>query len=71
MSIVGLDEKKLRDLRKSRGLRLSDVSEKTGIPVTLLSNYETGYNKPSVDNLLTLLDFYRVTNHEVTKKIPA
>lgn len=69
--MVGLDNQKLRDLRKSRDLTLAQVSDKTGISLTLLSQYERGETHPPSDNLLRLLDFYRVTNFEVTKKLPA
>lgn len=59
------DGEKLKALRKERGLKLQDVTEKTGLSVSQLSNYENGHANPPADVLLTLLDFYKVTNFEV------
>lgn len=71
MDTIALDQEKLKELRKSRGLKLADVAVNTGISVQKLSNYENGHSRPPGDALLTLLNFYRVTNFEVSKKIPA
>lgn len=62
-----LDQEKLKDLRKNRGLKLAQVAENTGLSVQQLSNYENGHAVPPGDVLLTLLDFYKVTNFEVQK----
>jgi len=62
-----LDADKLKELRESRGLKLRDVAESTGFTVQQLSNYENGHAIPTSNTLLTLLDFYKVTNHEVQK----
>jgi transcriptional regulator with XRE-family HTH domain len=69
MHKVDLDTEKLKELRKSRGLKLAQVADNTGLTVSALSNYENGHSTPPGDVLLRLLDFYRVTNHEVTKNI--
>lgn len=65
MKIV--DPDKLKELRKQRGLKLSEVAENTRVSVQQLSNYENGHSVPPGDVLLTLLDFYKVTNFEVQK----
>lgn len=62
-----LDADKLKELRKSRGLKLREVAENTALSVQQLSNYENGHALPPADILLTLLDFYKVTNFEVQK----
>jgi transcriptional regulator with XRE-family HTH domain len=62
-----LDADKLKDLREARGLKLREVAENTGISVQQLSNYENGHAVPTSNVLLTLLDFYKVTNFEVQK----
>jgi transcriptional regulator with XRE-family HTH domain len=62
-----LDADKLKELRESRGLKLREVAESTGFTVQQLSNYENGHAIPTSNTLLTLLDFYKVTNHEVQK----
>lgn len=64
------DADKLKQLRKDRGLKLNDVTIATGLSVAQLSNYENGHAKPPADVLLTLLDFYKVTNFEVAKSLP-
>ena len=61
------DPDKLKTLRKTRGFKLAQVAEQTGLSVQNLSNYENGHNIPPGDVLLTLLDFYKVTNYEVQK----
>ena len=63
-----LDQVKLKELRTIRGLTLAQVAEKTELTVSKLSNYENGHSIPPGDVLLTLLDFYKVTNYEVQKK---
>jgi transcriptional regulator with XRE-family HTH domain len=62
-----LDPQKLKELRKTRGLKLLEVAENTGISVQSLSNYENGHAIPPGDVLLSLLDFYKVTNFEVQR----
>lgn len=62
-----LDPDKLKELRRNRGLKLREVAESNGLNVSQLSNYENGHSLPPADILLTLLDFYKVTNHEVQK----
>lgn len=65
--MIVLDNKKLKELRTSRGLKQHEVAEKIGISQSKLSNYENGHANPPSDILLTLLDFYKVTNFEVSK----
>lgn len=62
-----LDADKLKELRESRGLKLREVAEETGFSIQQLSNYENGHAIPTSNALLTILDFYKVTNHEVQK----
>lgn len=69
MQTVAFDGSKLKTLRKTRKLKLAQVAEKTGLSVQNLSNYENGHNNPPADALLRLLDFYSVTNFEVSKNI--
>ncbi len=66
-----LDAAKLKELRRNRGLKLREVAESNGLKVSQLSNYENGHALPPGDVLLTLLDFYKVTNHEVQKNYTA
>jgi len=62
-----LDAQKLKELRLNRSLKLREVAEKTGLTEQKLWNYENGHNAPPSDVLLTLLDFYNVTNFDVAR----
>lgn len=60
------DADKFKQLREDRGMKLREVADATGLSVPQLSNYENGHATPPADTLLTLLDFYKVTNFEVS-----
>ena len=49
---------KLKEGRKNKGLRQSDVTKLTGIKATTLSNYENGITEPDIDTFLMLCDLY-------------
>jgi transcriptional regulator with XRE-family HTH domain len=55
----------LRRLRKMRRLTLSDVSDKTGLSISFLSDMERNRTKPSLDTLAKLADCYQVPVNEV------
>jgi transcriptional regulator with XRE-family HTH domain len=44
----------LREVRTRQGLKLADVSERTGIPVSSLSKIENGKSEPTMDRLLKI-----------------
>lgn len=51
---------RLRAARERRGLRLADVSEQTGISVSILSRLESGHRRPGLDLLLPIARVYRM-----------
>lgn len=51
---------RLRDIRKGRGLTLSQVAGRTGFSVSTLSRLESGVRRPSLDLLIPLSGVYRV-----------
>jgi osmotically inducible protein OsmC len=51
---------RLRDLRRSRGLRLSDITAISGVSEPYLSRIESGERWPSLPTLLTLASAYGV-----------
>jgi transcriptional regulator with XRE-family HTH domain len=51
---------RLRSVRESRGLTLTDVAARTGISKSTLSRLETGQRRPSLELLLPLAQTYRV-----------
>lgn len=61
----------LRRLRKVRRLTLSDVSDKTGLSISFLSDIERERTKPSLDTLAKLADCYHVPVNEVIAKAEA
>ncbi|SJM58040.1 helix-turn-helix domain-containing protein [Gulosibacter sp. 10] len=52
---------RLRRLRRARGLTLTELSERTGLSVSLLSRLETGLRRPTLDALIPLARAYRVS----------
>ncbi len=50
----------LKKGRLDKGLKQSDVSKKTGIKNTTLSNYENGITEPDMDKFLCLCELYEL-----------
>ena len=46
--------------RLNKGLKQSDVTKKTGIKNTTLSNYENGVTEPDIDTFLQLCELYEL-----------
>jgi len=57
---VGRTGQNLRDLRKAMGASIYDVEQATGIHFTLISAYERGVKRPSLDNARKLAKFFGV-----------
>lgn len=55
----------LRTLRKEKGYTLADVSNRTGLSVSFLSDAERGRTKPSLDTLNKLAEFYSIAVNEI------
>ena len=53
--------KRLKQLRKARGLTQLAVQMKTGIEQALLSKFENGERVPPTETLVKLADFYEVS----------
>lgn len=56
---------RLRELRTRRGLRLADVSESTGVSISILSRLESGVRSPSLDVLLKIARIFNVPLDEL------
>lgn len=54
-------KKRLKELRKEKGLYQKDIAEILGITKTGYASYEQGISKPSIDYLLILASFYNVS----------
>lgn len=57
--------KKLRTLRKARGLSQTDLAHVLHYGYTAIGNYECGRNEPCLDDLIRLADFFEVTTDEL------
>lgn len=58
MSITG---NRIKEIRKNKNLTQSIVSKDTGIGVTTLSNYETGYSLPDLETISLLAEYFGVS----------
>ena len=58
--VVDLVGPRLRAVRMQRGLRLTEVADRTGISKSTLSRLETGQRRPTLELLLPLAHLYRV-----------
>lgn len=56
---------KIKEGRKNKGLRQSDVTKLIGIKATTLSNYENGITEPDIDTFLMLCDLYDLDFAEI------
>lgn len=63
---IGLE---LADVRRSRGLSLIDVANKTNINKDTISKYENGNSSMKIYILSILLDFYNITIAIFFKKV--
>ncbi len=52
---------RLRDLREEEGLLQKDVAKALGISRSTYTNYEQGTREPSLDMVVKLCDFYKVS----------
>ena len=57
--------KKLRILRKARGLSQTELAHVLHYGYTAIGNYECGRNEPCLDDLIRLADYFEVTTDEL------
>lgn len=69
-ALQGVGER-LRELRRSAGRTLAELSEATGISVSTLSRLEAGKRKPTLELLLPLSQAYAVPLDELVGAPPA
>lgn len=53
---------KLRSIRKENKYSVKEISEFTGIPYRSLQSYEMGVRTPSIEVLIKLSEFFKVTS---------
>lgn len=52
---------RLREVRKSKKLTQKELAEQIGIKQNSYSDWETGKNEPSFENLIKLADLFEVS----------
>ena len=55
----------IQKVRLDRGLKLSTVAKKSGIPLNSIANYEHDRTTPCLMNLITLADYYDISIDEL------
>ncbi len=66
-SMLEFDGKKLKQLRKDKGMTQTEVAEKVGKETAHISNYENGYATPQSDTLLSLMEFFKISPDAISK----
>lgn len=56
---------KLKEARISNNLSQAEVSEATGITISMLSRYENGHVEPMYERLIKLCKLYGVTPNDI------
>jgi transcriptional regulator with XRE-family HTH domain len=72
MDTVGMLPSRIRELRRDRGMTLTQVSERSGLSVAMLSQVERGLTDPSLESLrrlaetldVPLFDLFRAEDNE-------
>ena len=62
--------KRLRAVRKRRGLDQEDLGRRAGLQPSAISHFETGTRKPSFENLIRLADALEVTIDYLVGRAP-
>lgn len=60
MEIKCITGERIKALRTEMGLKMYQLGEKIGVSKSCISNYESGYNVPSRENLLRLSELFNV-----------
>ena len=58
---MNLFVERLTELLVGSGKMQKDICKETGIPKQKLSRWKTGYNEPSMDELIILAKYFEVT----------
>lgn len=54
-------EENLKKLRKINNISQADLAKKMGVSLTTISNWETGYSKPDVEQLKKIAKFFNIS----------
>lgn len=68
--MLEFDGSKLKQLRKERKLKQSELGLLVGKGGSHIANYENGVATPPSDTLLNLLTFFQVSPKDLSRKAP-
>ncbi len=66
-TMLEFDGPKLKQLRKKKGLKQSDLAALVGKRPEHISNYENGYATPPSGVLLSLLQFFKIQAADLSR----
>jgi len=58
---------RIKELRKSKGITATFVAQNIGVTSSVLSEIERNKNKPTIDKVVALSDFFGVTTDYLLK----
>lgn len=58
---------KYEELRKSKGVRDTDVCRETGIPQCTFSDWKKGKSAPKIDKIIKICDYFGITVDEFVR----
>lgn len=56
-----LKHSSLRELRKSKGMKIAELAKKLGLDESTVSNYEHGRRKPKLETIVNLADIFDIS----------
>jgi len=59
----------LKKLRKDQKMGQQELAEKLKVSVKTISHWETGYTEPSINQLITIANFFDVTIDELVDRM--
>ena len=60
MDKISLIKKRIREIRESKGLSRPKIFQETGISAGTIESWEIRKNKPNIEQLITLADYYNM-----------
>lgn len=60
-------ENPLKKKRIELGLKVEDISEKSGLSIKTIRAYESAYRNPSAKDMFIIAEIYKLTNEEIVE----
>lgn len=52
---------RLKEIRKQKNMNQKEFAELFGVNQKMISNYETGRNEPSIELLIKIADYFKIS----------